>query len=205
MVHAAAFGVRDRHCACLVNCVYMQGISGQSLGKRCRHSAGVGRRNRALDFAFVYPGIGRCFGRHRAHFVDMWFSRSATSGRCGSGSTRPGVTRSPRPSSSIADRPPNTRSGSANPESSPLETSEPAIAQERPGSRPSGARRRCSANNLHVYSNSAAHFTHRRSAVNAGLDRLRARARHTRSAKLRPEREQCLRPVDRPGGGVPSR
>ena len=49
----------------------MQGTTGQSLGKRI-----VGTRlvsaveTGPWEFAFVYPGIGRCFGRQLAHGLD---------------------------------------------------------------------------------------------------------------------------------------
>ena len=57
--------------ATLANNVYMQGLTGQSLGKRI-----VGTRLVSLvndgptTFTFVYPGIGRCFGRQLAHGID---------------------------------------------------------------------------------------------------------------------------------------
>ena len=72
MVHAAVLGFVIATAAGLANSVYMQGTTGQSLGKRI-----VGTRlvsaveTGPWTFAFVYPGIGRCFGRHLAHFVDM--------------------------------------------------------------------------------------------------------------------------------------
>jgi uncharacterized RDD family membrane protein YckC len=56
---------------CFINNGYMQGITGQSLGKRL-----VGTRlvsaveTGPWEFAFVYPGVGRCLGRQLAHFFD---------------------------------------------------------------------------------------------------------------------------------------
>jgi uncharacterized RDD family membrane protein YckC len=72
MVHAAVLGFVIATAAGLANSVYMQGTTGQSLGKRI-----VGTRlvsaveTGPWTFTFVYPGVGRCFGRHLAHFVDM--------------------------------------------------------------------------------------------------------------------------------------
>jgi len=72
MVHAAVLGFVIATAAGLANSVYMQGTTGQSLGKRI-----VGTRlvsaveTGPWTFSFVYPGVGRCFGRHVAHFVDM--------------------------------------------------------------------------------------------------------------------------------------
>lgn len=55
-----------------INSVYLEGTTGQSLGKRL-----VGTRvvsavpSGPTTFTFVYPGIGRSFGRQLAHFVDF--------------------------------------------------------------------------------------------------------------------------------------
>ena len=71
MVHAAVLGFMIATAAGLANSVYMQGTTGQSLGKRI-----VGTRlvsaveTGPWTFAFVYPGPGRCFGRQLAHGLD---------------------------------------------------------------------------------------------------------------------------------------
>jgi len=71
MIHVAVFGFFVTVVLGLLNTVYMQGMTGQSLGKRL-----VGTRlvsaveTGPWEFAFVYPGVGRCFGRYLAHFLD---------------------------------------------------------------------------------------------------------------------------------------
>jgi uncharacterized RDD family membrane protein YckC len=71
MAHALALGFVVVTALGLANSVYMQGTTGQSLGKRI-----VGTRlvsaveTGPWEFAFVYPGIGRCFGRQFAHVLD---------------------------------------------------------------------------------------------------------------------------------------
>jgi uncharacterized RDD family membrane protein YckC len=71
MLHAAVPGFVITAALGLANSVYMQGTTGQSLGKRI-----VGTRlvsaveTGPWEFAFVYPGIGRCFGRQLAHAID---------------------------------------------------------------------------------------------------------------------------------------
>jgi uncharacterized RDD family membrane protein YckC len=69
--HAPALGWFFVVAAILANNVYMQGTTGQSLGKRL---VGI-RLVSAVDtgptqFELVYPGVGRCFGRQLAHVVD---------------------------------------------------------------------------------------------------------------------------------------
>jgi uncharacterized RDD family membrane protein YckC len=70
-MHAFAVGFFLIVVVVLANNVYMQGTTGQSLGKRI-----VGTRLVSLvdigptTFAFAYPGVGRCFGRQLAHAVD---------------------------------------------------------------------------------------------------------------------------------------
>lgn len=74
MIHIAVFGFFVTVVLGLLNSVYMQGTTGQSLGKRL-----VGTRlvsaveTGPWEFAFVYPGVGRSFGRYLAHFVDLLF------------------------------------------------------------------------------------------------------------------------------------
>jgi uncharacterized RDD family membrane protein YckC len=69
--HAAALGFVIAAAAILANNVYMQGITGQSLGKRI-----VGIRlvtaveDGPASFRFVLPGVGRCLTRQLAHFLD---------------------------------------------------------------------------------------------------------------------------------------
>ena len=68
-VHHGTLGFVIAVGLCLVNSVYMQGTTGQSLGKRI-----VGTRlvsaveTGPWEFAFVYPGVGRCLGRTLVHF-----------------------------------------------------------------------------------------------------------------------------------------
>jgi uncharacterized RDD family membrane protein YckC len=69
--HATAVGFVITVIVILANNVYMQGTTGQSLGKRL-----VGTRVvSAVDsgpttFTFVYPGVGRCLWRQLCHIVD---------------------------------------------------------------------------------------------------------------------------------------
>ena len=71
MVHAAGLGAVVSIALGLANSVYMQGTTGQSLGKRI-----VGTRlvsaveTGPWEFAFVYPGAARCLGRQVAHILD---------------------------------------------------------------------------------------------------------------------------------------
>jgi uncharacterized RDD family membrane protein YckC len=54
-----------------VNNVYMQGLTGQSLGKRIVGTRVVSAVEAGVtEFELVYPGIGRCLGRQLAHSVD---------------------------------------------------------------------------------------------------------------------------------------
>jgi uncharacterized RDD family membrane protein YckC len=72
-IHAALLGFLVALAATLANSVYMQGTTGQSLGKRI-----VGTRlvsaieTGPWTFSFVYPGAGRCLGRQLAHAVDTF-------------------------------------------------------------------------------------------------------------------------------------
>lgn len=53
------------------NSIYMQGTTGQSLGKRLVGTRLVMLANTGpMTFMFCYPGVGRCFGRQFAHFFD---------------------------------------------------------------------------------------------------------------------------------------
>jgi uncharacterized RDD family membrane protein YckC len=71
VVHEAAAGVVLITFLCFINNGYMQGISGQSLGKRMVGTRLVSAVDTGpWEFAFVYPGIGRCFGRQLAHGLD---------------------------------------------------------------------------------------------------------------------------------------
>lgn len=55
----------------LLNSVYMQGTTGQSLGKRVMGSRLVSAvETGPWEFTFVYPGPARTFGRELAHIVD---------------------------------------------------------------------------------------------------------------------------------------
>jgi len=70
-MHVVVLGFLIAAVLLLANSVYMQGTTGQSLGKRI-----VGTRlvsaieTGPWTFSFVYPGIGRCFGRQLAHGLD---------------------------------------------------------------------------------------------------------------------------------------
>jgi uncharacterized RDD family membrane protein YckC len=70
-MHVAVLGFLIAVGLLLANSVYMQGTTGQSLGKRI---VGI-RLVSAVEtgpwtFGFVYPGIGRCLGRQLAHGLD---------------------------------------------------------------------------------------------------------------------------------------
>jgi uncharacterized RDD family membrane protein YckC len=70
-MHVVVLGFLITAVLLLANSVYMQGSTGQSLGKRI-----VGTRlvsaieTGPWTFSFVYPGIGRCLGRQLAHGLD---------------------------------------------------------------------------------------------------------------------------------------
>ena len=72
-IHLSVLGWLAAITALGFNNVYMQGLTGQSLGKRI-----VGIRTVSAvasgpsSFAFVYPGVGRCLGRQLAHVVDTF-------------------------------------------------------------------------------------------------------------------------------------
>ena len=70
-VHVVALGWMVMLGALGFNNIYMQGTTGQSLGKRVvgtRVAAAVKAADGSL--LLVYPGIGRCLLRQCAHFVD---------------------------------------------------------------------------------------------------------------------------------------
>lgn len=71
-LHVLALGWVVIIAAVLANNVYMQGTTGQSLGKRI-----VGTRlvsaveTGPWEFSFVYPGPGRCFGRQLVDVLNL--------------------------------------------------------------------------------------------------------------------------------------
>lgn len=71
-MHAAALGWILGIALLLLNSVYMQGMTGQSLGKRILGSRLVSAvESGPWEFTLVYPGPARAFGRELAHIVDV--------------------------------------------------------------------------------------------------------------------------------------
>jgi uncharacterized RDD family membrane protein YckC len=70
-MHLPGFGQLLAIAALGVNNVYMQGTTGQSLGKRIVGTQ-LATAVKAPDgsLSLVYPGIGRTLGRQFAHFID---------------------------------------------------------------------------------------------------------------------------------------
>jgi uncharacterized RDD family membrane protein YckC len=70
-IHLFVFGLILTIAAIGFNNIYMQGMTGQSLGKRIVGTRLVSLVNDGpMMFTFVYPGPGRCLGRQLSHFVD---------------------------------------------------------------------------------------------------------------------------------------
>jgi uncharacterized RDD family membrane protein YckC len=71
-MHVVVLGFLITAVLILANSVYMQGTTGQSLGKRIVGTRLVSAIDTGpFEFTFVYPGIGRCLGRQLAHGVDL--------------------------------------------------------------------------------------------------------------------------------------
>lgn len=71
-MHATSLGYIIAVVAIAANNVYMQGLTGQSLGKRIVGTRLVSAvKDGPVTFTFVYPGPVRCFFRQLAHFLDM--------------------------------------------------------------------------------------------------------------------------------------
>ena len=71
-LHVVVLGWLVTIAAIGVNNVYMQGLTGQSLGKRIVGTRVVTAVEVSMtNFELVYPGIGRSLGRQVAHVVDL--------------------------------------------------------------------------------------------------------------------------------------
>ena len=71
-MHATMLGFIIALAAIAANNVYMQGLTGQSLGKRIIGTRLVSAvKDGPVTFTFVYPGPARCAFRQLLHFLDM--------------------------------------------------------------------------------------------------------------------------------------